>query len=68
MSYTPEDQLLERPLEKAANALEELATPIRNRLKNPTEWSASHLHELAALLSDATELETKLRLLAAEVR
>lgn len=68
MSYTPEDQLLSDPLEKAAASLEELATPIRNRLKSPSDWSGEHLNELAKLLQDITTLETTLRLLAAGVR
>lgn len=68
MSYTPEDQRLSDPLEKAASALEELAAPIRERLKNPSEWKDDHLQELAALLKDVTSLEVKLRLLAGQVR
>lgn len=68
MSYTPENQLLSDPLEKAAAALEALASPIRERLKNPSEWSNDHLQELAVLLQDVTSLEVKLRLLAGQVR
>ena len=68
MSYTPDNQLLSDPCVNAADALEALTTPIRERLKNPTEWKASHLQELTELLKEAQSLEMKLRLLAAEVR
>lgn len=67
MSYTPDDQRLEDPLLKAADALEELEKPIRERLKNPQEWRATHLEELAVLLRDVTDLEARLRLLASQV-
>jgi hypothetical protein len=68
MSYTPDNQKLSDPLEKAASALEELASPIRERLKNPNEWKDDHLVELASLLKEVTSLEVKLRLLAGQVR
>lgn len=68
MSYTPDNQRLSDPLEKAASALEELASPIRERLKNPNEWKDDHLVELASLLKEVTSLEVKLRLLAGQVR
>lgn len=68
MSYTPENQMLSDPLEKAASALEELASPIRERLKNPNEWKDEHLIELASLLKEVTSLEVRLRLLAGQVR
>ncbi len=68
MSYTPDNQRLSDPLEKAASALEELASPIRERLKNPSEWKDDHLIELASLLKEVTSLEVKLRLLAGQVR
>ncbi len=60
--------MLSDPLEKAASALEELASPIRERLKNPSEWKDDHLIELASLLKEVTSLEVKLRLLAGQVR
>lgn len=68
MSYTPENQYISDPLKKAADALEDLASPIRERLKNPNEWKDDHLKEIAVLLNDITEMESRLRLLAGQVR
>lgn len=68
MSYTPPEQLLEDPLLKVADALSELQAPIRERLKNPHEWSKEHLQELATLLKDAADFEGRLRILASETR
>ncbi len=68
MSYTPDDQLLEDPLKNAADALEKLAAPIRERLKNPIEWSSDHRKEIAELLADITVMECRLRELAGSVR
>ncbi len=68
MSYTPEDQLLSDPLEKAADALEALSSPIRERLKHPDEWKKDHLEELTELHVDLIKMEARLRLLAGQVR
>ncbi len=67
MSYTPPDQYLAQPLEKAADALDSLQHPIRARLKDHHQWKDEHLKELAALLKEVAEFEGKLRLLASQV-
>lgn len=68
MSYTPDDQLLEKPLENAAEALAELRAPLFQRIKNPQDWSATHLMELGELIKEVTDLEVKLRRLRGIVR
>ena len=68
MSYTPPDQYLRRPLEEAADALEALCTPIRNRMRDAREWKPEHLEELGELLQEIVVLEAKLRLMARSVR
>lgn len=68
MSYTPDEEKLSEPLNKACNALEALANPIRARLKNPDNYKASHLVELAELLKDITKMEVRLMLMATQVR
>lgn len=68
MSYTPDDQLLEEPLKNAADSLEKLGAPIRERLKHPSEWNNDHLKELGELLTDITTMESRLRFLAGQVR
>jgi len=68
MSYTPEEERLSFPLDKAANALEELAAPIRARLKNPDDYKNAHLADIADLLNEVTALESRMRLLAGNVR
>jgi len=68
MSYTPDNQLLEKPAIKAAKALEELSAPIKERLKNQDEWSEKHLEELLVLFRDISDMEIRLRQLAARNR
>lgn len=68
MSYTPENQLLEEPLLKAADALETLQAPLLERLRNPEEWNDSHLRECKEILDEVMSLELKLRRLQSEVR
>lgn len=68
MSYVPEDQLLAGPLRAAADALVNVCERIRNRLDDQGEWKAEHLEEIAELLREVTALESKLRLLAGQVR
>jgi hypothetical protein len=68
MSYTPDDQLLESPLIKAADSLMELQNPIKERLRHPDEWRKDHMEELQQLLRDVSDMEFRLRMLAMEVR
>lgn len=68
MSYLPPEQLLSDPLNAAADSLEKLVAPIRERIKNADHWQESHLQELVELLRDATVFEARLRLLAAQVQ
>jgi hypothetical protein len=68
MSYTNSDQLLEEPAIKAAKALEELQAPIKERLKNKSEWKEDHLSELNELLVDLLNMEIRLRRLAFDNR
>jgi hypothetical protein len=69
MPYTSPEQLLSEPLEQAASALEDLAVPMRNRLKEPSDrWSDDHLAEIGELLAEVTRLEMRLRRMAREVR
>jgi hypothetical protein len=66
MSYTPDNQLLETPALKAAEAISELQAPVRERLRNPNEWNEAHLSELKELLFELIEMELRLRKLAAD--
>jgi hypothetical protein len=67
MSYTPEAERLTQPLEKVADALEELTSPIRARLKNHNDYKDEHLAEMSNLLNEVTAMESRIRYLLSRV-
>jgi hypothetical protein len=60
MSYTPEDQQIELPLNNLIKALDSFRDVALNRLKDPTEWNSEHLNDLRRVLIKTNELELEL--------
>lgn len=60
MSYTPSNQLLADLASRAAEALHDLADPIRERIKNSDQWRDEHIDELRQLLVQLTDIELQL--------
>ena len=68
MSYTPNDQLLQAPLELAEKALDALQNPIRARLADRDKWNEEHLEELETLLMDVVSMQIRFLKLSKQVR
>ena len=49
MSYRPDNQSLEKPIEKLLEAIEEFFPPATERQRDASEWSGSHRQELKDL-------------------
>lgn len=56
MSYTPDEQLLDNPLFKLTQAIEEVRAAIKARRLDPDQWKKEHLEELVELDRELDDL------------
>lgn len=61
MSYTPDDQKIEQPLEELLSAIEGFRNVLWARIKTPSEWAAQHIADAREEIKSLTELELRLR-------
>jgi hypothetical protein len=59
MSYTPDEQQIETPIENCLSHLEELRRRMMNRLLSP-DWQEEHKADLRFAISQLTELQITL--------
>ncbi len=60
MSYTPDDQKLDRPISVAVEALDEVLSVIKNRQDDADRYVEPHIWELGELDGTISELRTTL--------
>lgn len=60
MSYTPEEQLLTKPIAATVAGIDAVHAAILERCEWPSEWPLDHLDELQALDLDLMRLRQRL--------
>jgi hypothetical protein len=60
MSYTPEEQQIEGPVDKIFDAIEEFRKAAHERLAHPNDWSQEHRTELYETLKLLLDVQMKL--------
>lgn len=68
MSYTPDEQLLSKPILALSSAIDGFCQAALARAKAPTEWSPEHIDELMKLVNELRDMQVRLLRLETEVR
>jgi hypothetical protein len=60
MSYTPEDQKSDIPIEKYMDASSELEDVILARIRNYSEWNSKHIDDIRKLLNNLLDMRSEI--------
>lgn len=67
MSYTPDDQLLEEPIDRLLKAIDEVQSVCTARIRSG-DWKQAHIDEINGLRNNLNDLEIQLRDLMRKTR
>jgi hypothetical protein len=68
VSYTPDDQLLTKPIEDTVAGIDAMHSAIQERSAHASEWTPEHLNEIEELDIDLMRLRQRLVRLGQGVR
>ena len=60
MSYTPEDQKIDEPIEKLVDAIRDAKAPMLERIRHRKDWGSDHYEELKVMVRKLQDLEFEL--------